>query len=191
MESIKKTIAAYFLPNKYYLKGRNYLFVTGDSTTAANAKELKGILDLAKKINPNNVVRSSTNQMTIIVGPGSYSFGVTKLVLDTPFINIVSLTGNCDVLIDGLTITAGNMNLKGIDCGVNAFTISNGLTGVVRENCKGLDYTSDSLDSLKVSVSTQTDIINANHTNFLNQFCTYNSALVLDPNGNIITTLKY
>ena len=141
MKSIIKNLKAYNAPSDTYLKGRNHLLVIGDNTLEHNALELKQTIDLAKQILPNRVARSATNQMNIMVAPGNYSFGATKLVLDTPYINLVSLTGNCDVLIDGISITGNNIFVRGIDTGTNAFSITG--TGVTAEKCKGLNYVSD------------------------------------------------
>lgn len=141
MKPIVKTLQAYNAADDNYLKGRNYLFVIGDNKASLNSKELQQTIDLAKQIKPNKANRSATNQMNIMVAPGNYTFGATKLVLDTPYINLVSLTGNCDVFIDGISITGNNIFVRGIDTGANAFTITG--TGVTAEKCKGLNYTSN------------------------------------------------
>jgi hypothetical protein len=149
MKKTAKTLTAYSQPDDYSLRGKNYLFVTGDGKESENVRELKDTYALAKKISPNKIAKSATNRMTIIVAPGIYTFGTSKLVLDTPFIDIVSLTGNCDVLIDGISITGNDINVRGIDTGTNAFTITG--TSVTAEKCKGLNYVSDApLDFLFV-----------------------------------------
>lgn len=143
MKKIKPTLAGYFLPNDHALKGVNYLFVTGDNIPEKNAHELRDIYALAKKINPNEVAKSATNHFTVIVAPGKYTFGNVKFSINTQFIDIVSLTGNTDILIDGISVTTGNVNIKGIDTGTNAFAITSGLSNLAIKNCKGLDYVSD------------------------------------------------
>jgi len=139
MKKSDKTLRAYNQPDDYSLRGRNYLFVTGDGTPAVNAKELKDTYALAKLINPNKQARSATNRMYIVVAPGKYTFGTIKLALDAQFIDLVSLTGNCDVQIDGLSVTANSVFVKGVDCGTNAFNL---LETTITEKCKGLNWES-------------------------------------------------
>jgi hypothetical protein len=89
---------------------------------------------------------------TVIVAPGQYKFGDNAFTVDTPYINIVSLTGNPDVILIsdeiealnetgvGVTVLADNVYLKGLNCGSNTFTIALNLDGLVCENCTGGDY---------------------------------------------------
>ena len=190
MKSIVKTLSAYNAPDDNYLKGRNYLFVIGDNTPPKNALELKQTINLAKQIQPNKIARSATNQMTILVAPGNYPFGATKLVLDTPYINIVSLTGNMDVFIDGLSITGNNIFVRGIDAGTNAFTITG--TGVTVENSRGLNYVSDIVKADQSDLNTTNETVSEIETdlgeiteNILTNYATKNelSAAVEGTNG--------
>ena len=81
-----------------------------------------------------------STKLTVVVAPGQYKFGETAFIVDTPYINIVSLTGNADVLLDGINVTANNVYLKGLNCGSNTFTIADNLDGLVCENCTGGVY---------------------------------------------------
>jgi len=138
-----KTLSQYIQSSASFLKGRNYLTVMGDNKPSFNAAELKKILALAKKINPNNLPKSATNRLTIVVAPGIYTATAPKITFDTEFVDVVSLTGNRDVFIDGVNVQADNIFLRGIDTGNNDFNISNVFVNVVTENCKGGNYESD------------------------------------------------
>ena len=86
---------------------------------------------------------------TIIMAPGIYKFGTAsigataKLIHDTTGIDIVSLTGDRDVFVDGIGVTAQNTYLKGITCNISSsgtqypFGISTGLDKLICENCEG------------------------------------------------------
>lgn len=117
------------------LGGTNYVFVRGNGTPEENATELQAAYDLAKTMLP-----SSGNIVTVVVSPGTYTFGETKFPVNTPYINIVSLTGNADVLLDGINVTANNIYLKGIDVGNELFFIASNLDELVCENCTGGNY---------------------------------------------------
>ena len=54
---------------------------------------------------------------TVIVAPGTYTFGVNKFSIDAKGINVVSLTGNRDVKLDGIIINNDYIHIKGIECG--------------------------------------------------------------------------
>lgn len=89
---------------------------------------------------------------TVIVAPGDYDFGATAFVVDTEGINIVSLTGNSDVIISsteensnwgyiyGIKVTNQFILIKGINCKTNAFYIADNLDNLICEYCIGGDY---------------------------------------------------
>jgi len=76
------------------LEGTQYLFVSANGTDVENATELQAAYDTAKTMSP-----SATNRITVIAAPGTYKFPST-FVMDTEFIDLVSLTGNRDVVFD-------------------------------------------------------------------------------------------
>lgn len=117
------------------LGGTNYVFVRGNGTPEENAAELQAAYNKAKTMLP-----SSGNIVTVVVAPGTYTFGGTKFPVNTPYINIVSLTGNADVLLDGIDVTANSIYLKGINCGTYSFTIRHNLNELICENCTGGSY---------------------------------------------------
>jgi len=115
--------------------GTNYLMVYGTGTPTENAAELQAAYDAAKLMLP-----TTTNTITVVVAPGVYTFGATKFTANTSYIDIVSLTGNVDVKLDGINVTANYAYLKGINTGVTAFTITG--TNVITSNCIGLNFAS-------------------------------------------------
>ena len=76
------------------LEGTNYVYVAANGTPTENAAELQAAYDLAKTMSP-----SSANTITVIAAPGEYRFATT-FVMDTEYVNLVSLTGNADVIFD-------------------------------------------------------------------------------------------
>ena len=109
--------------------------------------EVSEVIDFAVQVTEEEAKSVHT---TVVVAPGQYKFGETAFIVDTPYINIVSLTGNSDVILNsdenksgrevGINVTANNVYLKGLDCGANSFTVGNYLNTLVCENCIGGDY---------------------------------------------------
>jgi hypothetical protein len=76
------------------IEGTQYVFVQANGTDVENATELQAAYDLAKTMSP-----SADNRITVVAAPGTYKFPST-FVMDTEFIDLVSLTGNRDVIFD-------------------------------------------------------------------------------------------
>jgi len=74
--------------------GTQYIFVKANGTDTENATELQAAYDTAKTMSP-----SADNRITVVAAPGTYKFTNT-FVMDTEFIDLVSLTGNRDVVFD-------------------------------------------------------------------------------------------
>jgi len=140
-------------------EGTNWSFVYGNGSHTANATQLQNAYTSAKTETPNGSPLSATNRFTIIVGSGYYSFSSNFLV-DTNFIDIVSLTGNCDVIFNGvgtLVNSATNVFLKGISVVTKAFSLTNASplnNSLICENCKGGD------DSFGKDITTSGTFIN-------------------------------
>ena len=86
--------------------------------------------------------QAKSTRTTVIVAPGTYKFGdsiTDKFAVNSSGINIVSLTGNEDVMLDGINVTANNIFLKGLNCGVNNFFIESNLDNLICEKCGGGD----------------------------------------------------
>ena len=116
-----------------------YLLVTSDITDtdvlSANQDKMLVITEAQAK----------SVRTTVIVVPGEYTSG-TPFNVDTEGIDIVSLTGNEDVLLDGINVTANVVFIKGIDCGDNAFNVDNSLDLLICDTCKGGDYSFSAQD---------------------------------------------
>jgi hypothetical protein len=120
-------------------EGTNWSFVYGNGSHTANATQLQNAYTTAKTKTPNGSPLSATNRFTIIVGSGYYSFS-SNLVMDAQYIDIVSLTGNADVVFSGagtLSVTANDVFIKGIDVTTKNLTLATNLNSFVAENCIG------------------------------------------------------
>lgn len=120
------------------MTGTNYVFVQGRGTPEQNAAELQSAYGKAKTMNP-----SVSNRITIVVAPGYYrgSGSVTELIIDTDYIDIVSLTGNRDIKVNNLMliINASKIFIKGVSTGSNMLKQGAGSAHCKYENCDGFD----------------------------------------------------
>jgi hypothetical protein len=128
------------------LSGTNYIYVAANGTDTQNAAELQAAYDAAKLLTP-----SATNRITIVAGPGKYNFGASaNFVMDTQYIDLVSLDGNQSVIFNfddigstgfgTISITASDVFVKGVDVVQKSFNVGTALTLLKLENCKGGDY---------------------------------------------------
>jgi len=119
------------------LSGSNYIFVEANGTPTQNGLSLSASYAQAKASSP-----SSTNRFSILVSPGKYTF-TSNFTLNTQYIDVVSLTGECDILVTGsgtIVVTANDAYVRGIDVDVKNFTITSSLPLLKIKNCKGGDY---------------------------------------------------
>lgn len=116
--------------------GTAYLFVPGKGEYTSS-DELQTAYNKAKTMTPYNSPLSSTNRVVILVGPGDY-VGL-YLNVDTPYIDIMSLTGKMDVILTNINVTANDVRLRGLDLETNPFTIADNLNLLSCENCRGGD----------------------------------------------------
>jgi hypothetical protein len=123
-------------------EGTNWSFVYGNGTHTANATQLQNAYTSAKAKTPNGQPLSATNRFTVIVGAGYYQFSSNFLV-DANFIDIVSLTGNMDVVFSGagtIVVSINDVLLRGINVLTKAFSLTSSSplnVSVICENCKG------------------------------------------------------
>jgi hypothetical protein len=118
------------------LSGSNYIFVEANGTPTQNGSYLTASYNIAKTTNP-----SANDRFSVLLGPGKYEF-TSSFILDTEYIDVVSLTGDKDVYITGSnTIVVGvdNVYVKGIDVYNKNFTITGSFPNVIIKNCKGGD----------------------------------------------------
>lgn len=82
-------------------------------------------------------LQAKSTRTTVIVAPGEYNFGASAFVVDSPGINIVSLTGKRDVLINSVNVSSDWVYVSGINCREGSFVVSDNLPNIVIENCEG------------------------------------------------------
>jgi hypothetical protein len=126
------------------LDGSSYIYVKGDSDKVSNAVELINAYNIAKTSTPYGMPLSDVNRFTVIVGAGTYTTYTGGLItFDTSFVNVVSLTGNADVLITwGLSIESPeSCDFVGLNCGNQPFTLVDNIPFISLKftNCKGGD----------------------------------------------------
>jgi len=118
------------IDQKRSISGTQYSYVAGNGTPIENGAELQTAYNAAK----NLLGLTSTNRFKIIVGTGSYDFE-SQFNIDVQFIDIVSLTGNADVLfLSAISVTANDVFLKGLKTNI-VFSVSNNLNLLICENC--------------------------------------------------------
>ena len=120
----------------YPLSGSNYTFVEANGTPTQNGLSLSASYALAKTASP-----STTNRFSVLLGPGKYTLA-NNFILDTEYIDVVSLTGYKDVYVTGsgtIVVGADNVYVRGIDVGSNNFTITSSFPNTIFKNCKGGD----------------------------------------------------
>jgi hypothetical protein len=101
-----------------------YIIVRPHSTDTLNGARLTSAYAEAKTFTPQGSALSATNRATIILLPGRYNLGTTRLNLDTDFVDIIGLTDTPEqvvitssvILSDSGTIyqTANDVKIKGV-----------------------------------------------------------------------------
>lgn len=101
-----------------------YIIVRPSASATTNGTELRNAYAAAKAFTPNTSALSATNRATVILLPGRYNLGTTRLNLDTDFVDIIGLTDTPEqvvitssiVLSDSGTIyqTANDVKIKGV-----------------------------------------------------------------------------
>jgi hypothetical protein len=131
-QDIIDTVSAYV-----GLGGTQYVFVAADGTDVQNAAELQAAYVTAQGMSP-----SITNRITVIAAPGSYNFNSANFIMNTDYIDLVSLDGNRSIVFNGsntIEITANDVFVRGVDVGTLNFTIASSLNLLRVENCTGGD----------------------------------------------------
>jgi len=120
------------------LVGTNYIYVSANGTDVQNATELREAYNTAKTMSP-----ALTKRITVVAAPGNYNFELNEFVMDTQYIDLVSLDGNKSIIFNSassfgtISITANDVFVKGVDVGTKVFTIATNLSLLKLENCKG------------------------------------------------------
>lgn len=77
-------------------------------------------------------------RVSVIVAPGEYNFGASNsFTLNTARIDIKSLTGKKDVLINSVSVSSDYVYVSGVNCGTGRFLVSDALPNIIIENCEG------------------------------------------------------
>ena len=136
-------------PDLTLYKGQTFRVVNDGNKYMVAARDFTGALySLQEKFEISEAEAKST-RTTVIVAPGEYNFGATAFRVNSSGINIVSLTGNPDVIVRsseilgitiGIFVSADYALLKGIDCKTNTFYITNSLDNLICEHCIGGNY---------------------------------------------------
>ena len=96
--------------------------------------------NLPIEIQPSTIIteaEAKSTRTTVIVAPGDYTFGVNKFTVNASGIDVVSLTGNADVKLDGISVSADNIFIKGIDSTDEVFEIINSQVETIVDTCVG------------------------------------------------------
>lgn len=124
------------------LEGTNYIYVAANGTDVENATELQAAYTAAQGLSP-----SASNRITIVGAPGYYNFGSTPFIMNTDYIDLVSLDGNRSIIFNsgdsnGTIILdfVSSVYVKGVDVQTKAFQVETYYPTVTIENCKGGDY---------------------------------------------------
>jgi len=101
-----------------------YIIVRPSASATTNGTELRNAYAAAKAFTPNTAALSATNRATVILLPGRYDLGTTRLNLDTDFVDIIGLTDTPEQIVitsqitlsDSGTIyqTANDVKIKGV-----------------------------------------------------------------------------
>ena len=117
------------------ISGTSYVYVAGNGTAAANGTALLAAYTAASALTPYGSALSATNRVAIVVGPGQYT--TTGFTLSNQFVDLVSLTGNPDVFLSAISVTANDVYIRGMNLGTTAFTIASNLNLLKVEKCIG------------------------------------------------------
>ena len=123
-------------------KGQTFFSVDNEEYCICNEDYINVPLNTIsnKTVIPTEAEAKSV-RTTVIVAPGVYTFPIAdSFDINTPYIDIVSLTGNRDVQINGCIVSAGaNVYLKGINAGTDKIIILNSTeNSLIFENCIAL-----------------------------------------------------
>lgn len=102
------------------LRGESYILVKGDNPDpAVNGAELKAAYDIALASTPYGNFRGVGNEFSVIIGPGTYDMRAYNATygweLTGDYINMISLTGEPDVVISTFCVIGGSGTYKGLN----------------------------------------------------------------------------
>lgn len=117
------------------LQGESYIVVLGNNPDpVVNGAELKAAYDVALAATPYGNPRNIGNEFSIIIGPGTYDMraynGTYGWELTGDYINMISLTGEPDVVISTFCVIGGRGTYKGLNT-ADAPSVGLGTTGQI------------------------------------------------------------
>ncbi|WP_292892586.1 hypothetical protein [Nonlabens sp.] len=118
------------------LEGTQYVFVAANGTDLENGAELQ-----AAYVTAQGMTTTADSRITIIAAPGNYNLS-SELIMDTNYIDLVSLDGNRSVIFNGIGsifIDATDVFVKGVDVLLKAFNVPSVSPALKFENCSGGD----------------------------------------------------
>jgi len=83
-----------------------------------------------------------TVRSIVIAAPGIYNFENGNFIMDTEYVDLVSLDGNSSIVFNGVNtieISANNIFVKGVDVLKKNFFVFGNLNKLILEKCKGGD----------------------------------------------------
>ena len=126
------------------LTGTNYVYVSANGTDVENGTSLSTAYAQAILETPNGLALSKTNRYTILLAPGKYNLS-SPLSLTTEYVDLVSITGQKDVMITASTtpllVLTDNIKLVGINVQQYELTILYELSNVIVVNSGNNLYT--------------------------------------------------
>ena len=93
------------------------------------------------------LIPSVNNRYTVVLNPGYYG-GI--IVSNVQYVDIVSLTGEPNVIVDGFEALANNVLIKGIKTTISRFKIGNNLSSLTISNCTGSQHRDFCVDDVQV-----------------------------------------
>jgi hypothetical protein len=142
------TLAAQALAARYYAYKNDAVVLVADAANDVDrGTALLAAMVTARALTPGGVAKSANNRAQVLVPPGRYDLVVgttqggnanTGLLLDTEFVDLISLTGDPDdvIIISQIAVesrgtvqqTANNVWIRGIKMDLNAVLAGNGET---------------------------------------------------------------
>ena len=127
-----------YVDAKADIKGAYFSIVDASGTPAENGASLLAEYARVKAL---GLALDADTRYTLYIPAGQYDL-TADLVVDTPYLDVRSLNGECSVYLTSNTIdvTADYVNVTGIDVGTQRFRGCNNLANIVITNCHGGDY---------------------------------------------------
>ena len=133
-------------------RGTYFSIVKADGTPAENGASLLAEYARVKAL---GLALDADTRYTLYIPAGQYDL-TADLVVDTLYLDVRSLNGECSVYLTSNTIdiTTQPVNVTGIDVGTQRFKIAESDLNTVITNCKGGDHSFTSYDGVTSGIFT-------------------------------------